>query len=60
MTVHFYCTADPNWFWLLSLLLYSVPEFALGENTDLRRANAHQLYCFTIEVRFTADGKKYC
>ena len=38
-------TADPNWF-------YFVPGFPLYEDTDLRRATAHQLYCFGIEVGF--------
>ena len=38
-------TADLNCFWLLSLGLYSVPGFPLQEETDLRRATAHQLWC---------------
>ena len=49
-------TADPNWFLLLALLLYSQPGFPLYEDTDLGRATAHQLYCFAIEVGFGANG----
>ena len=48
-------TDDPNWFWLLSIRLYSVPEFPLYEDTDVRRASSHQLYCFAIEIVFGAN-----
>ena len=41
---------------LLALLLYSEPGFPLYEDTYLGRANAHQLYCFAIEVGFGANG----
>ena len=34
---------------------YSVQGFPLYEDTDLRRATAHQLYCFAIEVGFGAN-----
>ena len=35
-----------------SLRLYSVPGLPLCKDTDLRRATAHQLYCFAIEAGF--------
>ena len=38
------------------LRLCSVQGFPLYEDTDLRRATAHQLYCFAIEVGFGANG----
>ena len=43
-------TADPNWFWLLSLLLSSEVGFPLYMSTADGRATAHQFYCFAIEV----------
>ena len=49
-------TADLNWFWLLLLRLYSVQGFPLYKDTDLRRATAHQLYCFAIDVGFGANA----
>ena len=49
-------TADPNWFWLLSLLLSSVLGFPLYLSTANGRATAHQLYCFAIEVGFGANA----
>ena len=49
-------TADPNWFLLLALLLYSEQGFPLYEDTDLGRATAHQLYCLAIEIGFGANG----
>ena len=49
-------TADPNWFWLLSLPLSSELGFPLYESTADGRATAHQLYCFAIEVGFGANG----
>ena len=33
-----------------------MPGFPLYKDTDLRRATAHQLYCFAIEVWFGANG----
>ena len=35
-----------------------MPEFPLCENTDIRRAIAHQLYCFAIEVGFGANADR--
>ena len=48
--------ADRNWFYMPLLQLYSVPGFPLYEDTDLRRATAHQFYCFAIEVLFGANA----
>ena len=39
--------------------LYSVLGFPLYEDTDLRKATAHQLYCFAIEVGFGANGSRW-
>ena len=33
-----------------------MPGFSLYEDTDLRRATAHKLYYFAIEVGFGANG----
>ena len=50
MTEHLYCK---NWFWLLSLQLYSVLGFPLYEDTDLRSRGIGakpNLYCKAIEL----------
>ena len=40
------------------ILKFFLSIFIIYKATDLRRATAHQLYCFAIEVWFGANGRK--